>query len=285
MLNWASLDARDDQLQSVFASPVVGCIQEAHSMTRKGTKTVPAPSITGMLYGPSGYLITACSANPMLKTWDLRYLRAAQSTSNAGYYPLLQTSSARPQKHLAEERLSYGTTAAPPVDPRRQRTYGVASLALSHDGQRIYSVNRDNKVYEYVTSHPHMGPTKVFDAPNLQIKTFYCKAAISKDDFLVCGNYSGSPVVIDTKRGGSPELLSGLKDDPANDQENRDAFRPWKSSGSDPRGKVKSETPSSLLLSGGHDLEVTGVSWSFDSSSFVSISDDKTARLWRRHET
>lgn len=274
-------------LQNVHGRPIV---------PKVASKSLPPVSITAMLYKHDGQLVTACAANSQLKTWDLRYARGLNSSWRE--FPLLEDLSIpRPSRLLAEEKLHQGVSGLAESSSRRRRDFGVTSLALSHDGQRIYSTNRDNKVYAYPSSHPDAAPVAVFDVPELQVKSFYCKSSISKDGFLVVGNHNGSPVIIDTERttaastpdyhggGGGGDGTTDVSSD--EDKENiphaaRDSRRV--KSGAMSKTHTTERRRVGRMFTGGHELEATAIAWSHDSSVLLTMSDDRTVRTWRRDE-
>lgn len=262
-----------------------GCVNggtTAAAAARRNAKTnTPAISITALLYKANGHLVSACASNPVLMSWDLRYLRSEVHVgAPLGHFPFLDSSWARPTQACASTRLQVGRTCS--VN-KRERTHGVTSLAQSLDGQRIYSMNRNNKVYEYTSSHEQAGPTKIIESSDLVVRSFYSKCSISNDGLLACGNANGSPVIIDTNRAPDKQHHHHKTASLEEDQENS-------SPGAEQAGLVKlssDQRPSRTArqVTGGHQQECTGLSWSHDSSVFISIGDDASTRIWRRNDT
>lgn len=287
--------------------PVV-TINAAHGYTHIGSinrrlskSPTNAVSITALLYKPDGTILSACASDAILRTWDMRYARTdTPKAYGRGEYPFLDLSIPCPSKKTAELRVRAGES--PAAQASHERKYGITSLTISHDRQRIYAMNKNNKVLEYPTSHPSSGPTNVFECPTLAVKTFYCKSSISSDGLLVCGNASGQPVIIDTNHRPSTTHTSRtptLYDTPqaSQDQENISSQSSQSSSSSSsslsPINHAKSTTSHqtsrksstySRQLNGGHTLECTAPSWSHDSQSFITIGDDSIVRIWRRDE-
>lgn len=259
-------------------SPIrpVSFVQLAHGTTSVATKLrtkaqTPPTSITSLLYLPQGVIASASAATARIKTWDPRYMRTATGTIHGS------SESTRPDKSKFSCKALIGQTSDRLTDSGRQ--YGVCSLSLSADKQRIFSVNRDSKVYVYPTSHAAIGPIRAIDVPGLSVKTFYCKGNVSQDgsDLMAIGNGSGHPVLLDTKKA----MASPGPRTVATDQENASMTMV----DSDVRTILKTRTRASdhsQILADGHRLECTGIVFSHDSSTLVSIADDCFVKVWRR---
>lgn len=284
------LDANSEYTSKVI-SPVASMVA-AHGCTSSGTKqrgkaTMPPVSVTCLLYKSNGELVSASAGNATLKTWDLRYLPSGD------HYPFMPHPLPMLSKKSYSERLAAGKSSLDKVQ-HSKRDYGVSSLLLSSDGSQILSVNRDSRVYVYAASHASAPPMSVIEVPQLKVKTFFCKAALTRDhsNLLVLGNANGQPVVVDINRamrarplisastssssftssfGSENQVVPGL-------EESHDGLRPTVKA-----DKRTSQVPDyAVQLNNGHDLECTGIAMSHDSSCFVSISDDCFARVWRR---
>ena len=150
-------------------------------------------------------LLTGSESNASLNLWDLRmtYTRRRGSAT-----PLSTTS--QPESH------------------NTHRVFGINSLAVSSDGNMIYSLCRDNSIYAYSTNHlilgrapelsltteskprrpggggrSGLGPMYGFRHPKLHPTTFYVKLALrpareDRTELLAVGSSDGCAVLFPT---------------------------------------------------------------------------------------
>ncbi|EEB08271.1 WD repeat protein Cdt2 [Schizosaccharomyces japonicus yFS275] len=108
--------------------------------------------------------VSACSANSIVKLWDLRNIHSL--------HPSAIASTPEPQNNA-------------------RRAFGITSLSVSPMGDRVYACSRDNSVYAYAPSHLEAGVCATYKDPRLRVSSFYVKTACSKDGrTLACGGGS-----------------------------------------------------------------------------------------------
>ncbi|KAI9678541.1 MAG: hypothetical protein M1817_005598 [Caeruleum heppii] len=234
--------APDDALQmpkvdrASYALPIT-TISQAHPSTAPPTwpgmskrqqaasrsQSVTPPSVTALSFLPPGrehLLLTASDSNACVRLWDTRWV-------SDGHVSTTQ----QPEAHD-----SY-------------RPFGINSLALSGDGERVYSLCRDSTVYAYSTNHlilghapelsgskskvgkgdkTGLGPMYGFRHPKLHTGSFYVKMSLrkAKDDqteMLGVGSTDGCPILFPTDeaifKDGLSDAMGGLQldDGPGND--------------------------------------------------------------------
>ena len=125
------------------------------------------------------------------------------------------------------------------------RPFGITSLAVGNG--TVYAVSKDNWVYALDGYRLSDGAYGAVTHPKLRGHSFYIKASLSREgEMLACGSSNECVLVFPTshiKKGGYS---------------------------SDGIGRA---------LEGGHDQEVTGLSWSYE-GYLATLSDDRTCRLW-----
>lgn len=243
-------------------------------------------SITAVLFKADNKILSSCAENSTISTWDMRYAQSDSLEQSRGIKPL------RP-----------GLLDQSPSDSPKQRSYGITSMVMSHEEQRVYALTKNHRILEFQTAHPCAAPIGHFACPSLRVATFYCKLSLSNDGLLLCGNASGSPIIIDSQNHrpnirparSAPQSLnssqdqeniqsspvSSADDDQHSSVDLKDCSNATSLSNAGKRLDATSGTISKQM-NGGHRAECTGTSWSHDSESFVTIGDDALVRIWRR---
>lgn len=237
--------------------------------------------------GRENLFVTGSERNASVKLWDLRQMR---SHRRHGGTPLSITT--EPEGHTTN------------------RPCGLTSLALSGDGQRLYTLCRDSTVYTYATSHllnghaPELssansqprksaasnqsvlGPLYGFAHPAFEASTFFVKLAVrpataTHSEILAVGSSSATPVLFPTDERyfhfgplGSRPAPSPLLQTPGQQAEIPPRKAPRRP---DHIPIYRNGVP----LQGHKKGEVTAVTWT-PAGDLVSISDDASARCWRQ---
>jgi WD40 repeat protein len=214
-------------------------VRGAHTSSRK------ANSVTAAVWLDGQRIATACEFDAVIKTWDLRSSKIRRKK------PQPIDASALPPRHSLPGH----------------RNFGINSLTVSPDGQRIYAVCKDSHVYAYATHHLENGPMHAYSHPRFHAETFYVKAGISRDGkFLATGSSDGVACVFPTEERYFDKRIS------ATFNNRKHALSEYLNVGS------------GVALVRGHDREVTDVAWTVH-GDLVTICDNYTARCWRQGET
>ena len=279
-----------------FPPPKSGLNKSIRSVSTNTLPTLPSVqrdiSITSLAFLPPGkehLLLSASEINSSIKLWDLRSThinRRATHNSSHNNTPLT-------------------TIPQPPSHTGLRRSAGITSLALSHDGSRLYSLCRDNTIYVYSSAHlilghaielsnkhtrrhinstttrPSLGPLYGLRHPDFRSTSFYVKLSLRKPQcdkpelLAVGGGTKGGPVLFptDERYFRHPDASP-----PASPQAAARAV-----------GNVDDEeipiythgTP--LVRAHFSDREVTSTAWSVD-GELVSLGDDYRVRCWREDE-
>lgn len=301
-------DSEPTQTPSKMTYPkVLNTIYGAHvwgpPQAIAGEKTEPQVgrsdiTVTSLAFLPSGrenLFITGSETNASVRLWDLR-----TAYNNRRGRPVMPLSTTRaPDSHL------------------KYRHFGLTSMTLGGDGSRLYALCRDGTVYTYSTSHlilghapefslnnnrprraggtdkEGLGPLYGFRHPRLQVSSFYVKLAArklvnDKPELLAVGSGDNCAILFPTDE----RFLNAPVQEATVDAENYSPRTPASTlrpsprravSGSRLSGRLEDTIPiyeSGTPLVGGHDKEVSAVSWTVD-GELVTVSDDYTARCWR----
>lgn len=279
--------------------PTTASCGDAPSKTERPSRRGDV-SITALSFLPAGrehLFLTASEANASVKLWDLRTTHS----------------------HRRGQATAVSTTAQP-ESHNRHRQFGLTSLALSSDGSRLYTLCRDNTVYAYSTSHlilghapdlslsssrrkrsagaekSGLGPLYGFRHPRFRATTFYVKLAVraavgNKSELLAVGSSEECAVLFPTD-----EQYMRQHSPPSNGISHQERMRtpvstprvnrpPLSGNGSGtglsarPKDTIAIYEHGSALVRG-HELEVTGVTWTSE-GELVTIADDFVARCWR----
>ncbi|KAA8914899.1 putative cell division cycle protein cdt2 [Sphaerosporella brunnea] len=220
-------------------SPVLSVLG-AHKSNRKSN------SVTAAVWLDDHRIATACEHNAVIKVWDLRTSQVRRKS------PIPVETSALPPHHALPAH----------------RNFGVNSLSVSPDGQRVYAVCKDSNVYAYATHHLQNGPMHAYSHPRLHAETFYVKGGISRDGkFVATGSSDGVACLFPTEERYLDKRIS-------------DTFV----NNSHPLALAKYlQVGRGVALVRGHDREVTDVTWTVG-GDLVTVSDNYTARCWRQGE-
>lgn len=261
-----------------------------------GRSDVTVTSLAFLPLGRENLFITGSEANASVRLWDLR-----TAHNNRRGRPVMPLSSTRePDSHL------------------KYRRFGLTSMTLGGDGSRVYTLCRDGTIYAYSTSHlilgdapefslnnsrprrsggsdkEGLGPMYGFRHPRLQVSSFYVKLAArkptnDKPEMLAVGSGDNCAIVFPTDERflGAPAQKSTVDAGSRSPRKpHSSTFRPGPrraGSGLGPSGRLEDTIPvyqSGTPLVGGHDKEVSAVSWTVD-GELVTVSDDLSARCWR----
>ncbi|KAI5843685.1 WD40-repeat-containing domain protein [Tricharina praecox] len=215
----------------------VECIRGVHTTAGRKPKV---NSVTAAVWMNEHRVATTCEHDAQIKVWDLRS-RVFRKKN-----PQAVESSALP--------------------PNQYRDYGISSLTISPDGQRMYAVCKDSNVYAYAPRHLSKGPIHAYSHPRLHAETFYVKCDISRDGkFLATGSSDQVGVVFPTEeRYFNPRVSANFR--------YKDGEHALASTLKVGKG---------VALVRGHDREVTDVAWTMN-HDLVTVSDGCQARCWRQ---
>lgn len=216
-----------DPVYSEAEISLVGCHQTRHQ----------PHSITAIQWLEEHKIATACEANSYIKIWDWR--------------------AARPIAVEVAEAPRYHTEGA-------KRNFGITSLNLAPDGQRLYALCKDNAVYAYSTNHLSNGPMHSYRDDRLFVPTFFVKSSISRDGkFLATGSSDGMALLFPTnERFFDPTVCYNF------------GYRPGEIAAAD-----FMRVGRGVALVRGHEEEVTDVTWTVE-GDLVTVADNGYARFW-----
>ena len=250
-------------------------------------------SITALSFlrspGRENLLISGCEHNARIKLWDLRMTTTAGQDCN----PLSATP--QPESHI------------------RHRPFGLTALAVSGDGNRVYSLCRDNTVYAYSTSHlmlgyspelsntsararrsdgpesPALGPLYGLRHPKFHASSFYCKMSLrpaneDKSELLAVGSADACSVVFPTDERylKNPTNAASLAS-PNQSSVTNATLVPTLTKRPSIFSRLSDTIPIYQLgsaLIGGHNKEVGSVAWS-KTGDLITLSDDLAVRRWQ----
>lgn len=210
-------------------------------------------SVTAIQWLPAGrehLLLSACEADASIKLWDIRSIHTSKN-------------------HRAPTPLSY---TAPPTSHTNWRHFGISSLSLSSDANRLYALCKDNTVYAYSTSHmvlgspsgysssfatskkPRHAPAEQLPGPlygfrhsSFHATSFYVKSAVrplrsGNSELLAVGSAGGSPILFPTdERYFKWQMEAG--DLLASNNNHSDATMPFSSTTSSASASSKRSVP------------------------------------------
>jgi WD40 repeat protein len=130
------------------------------------------------------------------------------------------------------------------------RQFGVTSLVVDHEDNKVWSMCRNGMVYSYRLASPKDGVVDQFYSEDLKVSSFYCKLAVVNPTQNNVGAYiacAGENGIVLFSKPCSPE---------------------------------PSFSTNSVLLQNGHSKEVTGLCFHPQSGTLMSTSDDATVRFW-----
>lgn len=261
--------------------------------SRKG-----AVSVTAMSWLDAArphLLMTGSEANACVSLWDIR-----GKMNNRRTHAIPVSATLEPGKHAAS------------------RSWGIASMVLSPDTNRLYTLTKDSTVYVYNTQHlilgaaPEfkpaqpddkyqspgeaqcgLGPRYGFRHPNLDISSFYAKLAIrpagpNHRELLAVGSHEKCAVIFPTDERYQRNRIGNTA---GRSPELRAVLKYIEKHFERPPpsffDKWAKDTcdiyDHGTALFRGHDGEVTDVCWTTD-GELVTVSDDDTARIWREDE-
>ena len=267
-------------------------IQDAH-LTRthaRSSSSRTEPSITSLAFpSPSQphLFATASSNDSVVKLWDMR------------------------AKHKYRSKVVPVSSTAEPKSHELHRRFGIASMAMSTDNSKFYTLCRDHTVYAYSTSHlilgsapelpasspafdakkgshTGLGPLYGFRHPSLQINTFYNKLSIRKasettTEMIAVGSSDDCAVLFPTADRYLTKANRVIPIRPATTRPRLMRIDSQSTSLAFLRRREQDNIPiyyHGTPLIKGHDKEVTGVAWSSE-GNLVTISDDLGTRCWR----
>ena len=274
----------------ILETKPINSMDMAHVRTANGVHT--PGSITALQWFPSGrehLLVSGSECSAAIKLWDIRCVKPRHRDQAT---PLAVT--AQPRHHTF-------------------RAYGLTSLALNSDATRLYSVCKDNTIYAYSTAHlilgqaPELvsssvkrrprglegiGPLYGWKNERLSGISFWVKSAIrpargAQPELLAVGGNDKCPILFPTDERymrtafaqRSHMLESSSSTTLTSSVSSRPASRSTPSSLNPSSANIpifKCGTP----LVGGHDREVSTVSWT-NAGRLVSLSDDGSVRHWQ----
>ena len=255
-------------------------------------------SITALAFlqpGREHLLITASEADASVKLWDIR------STHNH-----------------RRNRASPLSSTRQPESHNKYRPFGLTSLSLGTESDRLYALCRDNTVYVYSTSHlilghapelssatasrprrsggperEGLGPLYGLRHPSFHATTFYIKSALrtangDQSQLLAVGSSDGTPILFPTNerhlsKHTYPELPNSVSQHP------RPSSHPALKrvdSATGFSGRLDDTLPiyqHGTALVRGHSREVTGLTWT-KRGELITLSDDFTVRCWRESD-
>ncbi|KAG9027705.1 hypothetical protein FRB95_007437 [Tulasnella sp. JGI-2019a] len=205
----------DDLEEHAYTHKPIGTIPRAHAEKKKGQfakfGSPAAPSITSILYGQQGdgKLYSSCSANGIIKLWDLRQTQTRQQCPTALSYSSSFENS---------EDSSFSSSTASLASSRAR---GIVSLALTPCGSTIYALSSGSQIHPYsalTLSIPECpGFAEPFSDPRLRASGFYIRVAVSPcGNWLASGSSGGDAFLWEIERVGQttrapPVVLKGVQ--------------------------------------------------------------------------
>jgi len=211
------------------------------------TQNNHTPSITAAVWLDSKKIVTACERDAVIKLWDIGGHRQKRKRNRASAAMYLEAS------------------AAPYLHTKR-RNYGLNSLSLSSDGQRLYALCKDSNVYAYSVNNLSNGPIHAYSHPRLHADSFYVKGQLSRDgQIYACGSTDGVGLLFPTDEryfdsAIGPGFTHAVEEHPA---------------------AKHLRVGRGVVLVHGHDREMTGITWNPE-NELITISDDRQVRCWRK---
>lgn len=255
-------------------------------------------SVTALSFlapGQEHFLLTGSEADASIKLWDIRSLQNRRKVS----CPISYTR--QPQSHS------------------QFRHFGINAITLSTDGNKIYSLCKDNSIYAYSTSHlilghapelsstqslralpqrpiqEGLGPIYGFRHPQLHVNSFYVKLALrlarnGNSELLAVGSSDSCAIVFPTDERYLPPTspVPALNPESSNIptlSSSHTRHRPgFKRTGSNfSMSRLEDPIPISqhgTPLIRGHDREVGALTWTAN-GDLVTLGDDFLVRCWR----
>ncbi|TAQ85097.1 hypothetical protein B7494_g6584 [Chlorociboria aeruginascens] len=235
-------------------------------------------SITAINFLPAGQehlILTASEAAAAVSLWDIRSLHISKDD----YAPEPLSRTRQPESHLT-----------------KRRHFGICSMSMNSDGNRLYTLCKDNTVYTYSlphlilgnapelssTSHERrppprklveegLGPIYGYTHTKLKTASFYVKTAIrkakdGKSELLAVGSSDSCAIVFPTDERYLPRHQP-TQEDPGSKSSRR-------------VGDTIPISQNGTALVRGHESEVGSVAWSYD-GDLITVGDDFIVRAWR----
>ena len=222
----------------VAALQPVDCIRGIH--TPEDRRAAKPSSVTALVWADEHRVVTTCEHDAEIKLWDLR--------------------SHLFRKKTPQEAESSG------LPPNQVRSYGMSSLSISPDGQRMYALCKNSYIYAYSTNHLSKGPIHAYSHRRLNVDSFYVKCEVSRDGkYIAAGSSSNVGVVFPIEEQYlNPRMSADFT------HKGRDNYL---------AGHLK--VGKGVVLVHGHDSEVTDVTWTIN-HDLITVSDNFRIRCWRQ---
>ena len=299
MRSGISSEARPVDLRSAVVK------SELRSPNRRGDVSVTALSF--LPEGRSHILLTASEASTCIKVWDIR----CRHSNRRGGVAVPISATKQPESHTRHRQFGVnalalsGDSARVYALSRDSTVYAYSTnhliLGAAPDFSSTSNPRRHHNLDE--SSNEGAGPIYGFRHPKFQAATFYVKLALRPasttcPEMLAVGSSDGCAVLFPTdERYQTPN--SALRPDLQYSSAQASGLH-QQLANRRPRTRIQLTATKSLLpsfrlldtvpipsrgtaLVGGHEREVTSVSWTMD-GELVTVSDDYSARCWREDE-
>ncbi|KAH6686703.1 WD domain-containing protein [Plectosphaerella plurivora] len=289
---------------------ILNTIDPAHSRTVRGRSNGASVTALQWLTGREHIVLSASEVDARIKVWDTRYINRRGNNTIAAV-PL--SSTAVPSSHAWRD---FGITSMA-LSGDASRLYAVCRDSTVYAYSTAHMVLGTDSVLS--SNPPHQrpgqaatghGPLYGFRHDDLDVRSFYVRCAVRTPglgpgpELLAVGSSRGTAVLFptdETTLRANWDRESRLANTPG--AENRPAPVPRAeppgplidddiySTGTPRRPAVCRDATGTVALvhngtalKGGHQREVTGVSWARD-GKLVTISDDMTVRHWQETPT
>lgn len=300
----AHADAR--ALAEVPGNAKAGEVSVDSSQTEKARRSGDV-SVTALAFlstpGREHLLLTGSEASTTVRLWDIRarYSRRGPATPLS---TTMQPESHSKHRHFGISTLVLGANNSRLYALSRDNTvyaYSTNHLILGHAPELSSSTRKPKYSSENRTG---LGPIYGFRDPKFHATSFYVKAALrsakhDKPELLAVGSSDHCAVVFPTDESlfaNSASRAESLSDSFL--EKGRDASLPSSSPFFEGRRPALRRSASGMslrmtdmipifevgrVLVGGHQKEVTSLTWSYD-GDLVSVGDDYLVRRWREDD-
>jgi WD40 repeat protein len=296
----------DDDIPRSCRAGILNTIDPAHSRTVRGRSNGASVTALQWLTGREHIVLSASEVDARIKVWDTRYINRHGNTTTAVPVSVTAVPSSHRWRDFGITSMALGGDASRLYAVCRDSTvyaYSTAHLVLGTDPVMSSNPPRQRPGLA-TTGH---GPLYGFRHQDLDVRSFYIRCSVRAPDqgpgpeLLAVGSSRGTAVLFPTDettlrakwdRESRLAYTPGAKPAPAVIEpeappQDDDIY----STGTPRRPFACRDTTGTVALvhngtslKGGHQREVTGVSWTHD-GKLATISDDMTIRHWQETPT